>query len=163
MGPEGPPGPPGRSLSVFDASGVELGLLISATPDTLPDFIVYFPAVDAIGGLYRRSNDLADYFFGGNYSSVFFAGDGCTGDAYVSADRMGQVAAIRNGISASQRFFVAANSLTQVQVGSQLTSTLPCQAVGPLAGQYAPAVEIRRSDLGIPGTFALPLRVGLSP
>ena len=163
IGPEGPQGPPGRSLSVLDASGVELGVLISATPDTLPDFIVYFPAADAIGGLYRRSNDLADYFFGGDYSSVFFVGDDCTGQAFVSTDRMGQVAAIRNGISANQRLFVAANSQAQIEVRSQLTSTLPCQPVGPLAGKFVPATEVRRSDLGIPHTFALPLRIGLSP
>jgi len=158
QGPEGPQSPPGSILSALDASGQVIGPLVSV--DTENDryaYAVFFPAVQRLG----RIHPLTGLILVGE---VQFSEEGCRGEAFLPDWNAGWVVAL-DRTATPQRLFVAENVVgSHVEVRSvwDLSPPASCRDL-TYTSSFVPATEITRTDLGLPSTLALPLRIGFSP
>lgn len=159
-GAEGPPGPegrPGPTLSLFDSSGHEIGLLVGPLAfepgNVAPgSYEVYLPssgltiAIDSFGRIdpYPRA------------TVFYFEQQDCQGQAYLWNEKLigSRVYCLEGGSeTCGNRFFVTNRSeAANVYV---LSSASPnCNNLGRIVERAIPADEISLGDLGL--TFPLP-------
>ena len=147
----------GPVLYVFDASGAEIGPLVSLHEEGVHRVIVYFATVDAIGFLSWTSGN-----FESGRSAVFFTEEGCTGEAFAHPDLPGYLYPVYTDPDGERLFISESAPSSNVEIRSEFSSNCTHYAV-PEIRQVVPTTEVTRSDLGIPETLARPLRIGLSP
>jgi hypothetical protein len=147
-GPSGPAGPPGPSnaLSVVDANGQSLGLLVGIQRGF--SFTVFLPALESSVEIHRSGNVAPS-------GSSWFAEPGCTGQAFVDSDDAHLIWV------SPERFFVPrVEPEKSVTVKSRLDSDGEC--VDDESQENAvPADEV--DDLGIDFPVAVPLFIRSGP
>jgi len=131
-GPEGPQGPPGKSLSVFDAEGQEVGIHAGGTVGSRVD--AYLPEINATIFIAHDGEVITQ--------NVQFAGALCSGPAYV------ELPSFLSGDVAGDRLFVGRAGATLVSWVSYLHSDGSCRES---AGDYL----LFLADELAPGSFTL--------
>ena len=155
-GEQGEPGPPGTSgaqLSVFDATGAEIGLLVDSSLGE--QFIVYLESVDATILLAVDGTWLVESPGG----QIIFEDFDCQGQGFVPLEFVARVT------GESGRFFIGRRGAPPVDLGTGYESRWlgACandQNSGPI-NDVIPADEILFEDLGL--TFPLPGPIYVAP
>ena len=141
-GSQGVPGPAASTLRVFDASGVEIGRLVTTTSN---NFVVYLDSVDAVVTVNDVDGGFAHHQPPG---AVYFTGLDCEGDGFIQ-QFFAYVQSVRDAPGGSNRYFVARNVAASADVSYQSLMSSACDNISGTLTRGVLVDEVTEAQIGI--------------